>query len=240
MLNKQKYHKKRGFTRTPSFVLLKSCVVGDKKGDKKKKNLVCGFTPTPKSFGVTLQSKGGFTLIETLVGITILLVSVVGPLFIAFQGVSLAYFAKDQIVASYLAQEGIEFVRFRIITNSNMGSVGKDLILSGTAYDLEDCSWQSNTGKYCIVDVFNDTVTRCDLDALPGDDCQYIKYDVAAEKYEYTSGTDTLFRRSIVINHDQTLINDDIEFQIESKVEWGKTGDEHEVILKEVVRDWRP
>ena len=184
--------------------------------------------------------KKGFTLIETLVGIAILLVAIVGPLSIAFQGVSLASLARDQIIASYLAQEGIEFVRFRIITNNNMGSVGKDLILSGTAYDLSACSWQSNTGKYCTVDAFNNTIVRCDLYALPGDICQYIKYDTVAEKYNHASGDHTIFRRSVRINHNPILLNDDIEFQIESKVEWGEVGDEHEVILKEIVRDWRP
>lgn len=53
----------------------------------------------------------GFTVVETLVAITVLAIAIAGPLSIAFQGLRSAELAKDQITASYLAQEGIEFIR---------------------------------------------------------------------------------------------------------------------------------
>ena len=53
----------------------------------------------------------GFTLVETLVAITILLVAIVGPMTIAARGLQSAFFAKDQITAFFLAQEGVELVR---------------------------------------------------------------------------------------------------------------------------------
>lgn len=55
--------------------------------------------------------KQGFTFIETLVAITILLIAIVAPMSLAQQGVSAARLAQDQIVAFYLAQEGVEVVR---------------------------------------------------------------------------------------------------------------------------------
>jgi hypothetical protein len=52
-----------------------------------------------------------FTLIETLVGVTILTLAVSGPLVGASHALVLAQLSRDQLTASYLAQEGIEYVR---------------------------------------------------------------------------------------------------------------------------------
>lgn len=53
----------------------------------------------------------GFTLIETLVAITLLSVAIVAPMALATQSLATAYYARDQITAFYLAQEAIEAVR---------------------------------------------------------------------------------------------------------------------------------
>lgn len=53
----------------------------------------------------------GFTLIETMVAITILTLAISGPLFTANRAIVAAQSARDQLTASYLAQEGIEYVR---------------------------------------------------------------------------------------------------------------------------------
>jgi len=53
----------------------------------------------------------GFTLIETLVAISVLLLSLAGPLTLAVQSLNSAYYARDQITAFYLAQEAVEYVR---------------------------------------------------------------------------------------------------------------------------------
>jgi Tfp pilus assembly protein PilV len=53
----------------------------------------------------------GFTLIETLIAVIILIVSVVTPLSIASQAIIYSATARDQIIASNLAQEAIDFIR---------------------------------------------------------------------------------------------------------------------------------
>lgn len=57
-----------------------------------------------------IQNKG-FTLVETLVAITVLLLVIIGPMTIAQKGIQNAYYANDQITAMFLAQEAIEGVR---------------------------------------------------------------------------------------------------------------------------------
>lgn len=53
----------------------------------------------------------GFTLVETLVAITILLIVIIGPLSISSQSARSTSFASEQVVAYFLAQEGLEMVR---------------------------------------------------------------------------------------------------------------------------------
>lgn len=53
----------------------------------------------------------GLTLVESLVAISILVISVFGPMSIVSQAIRTAYLTRDQMTAFYLAQESIEYVR---------------------------------------------------------------------------------------------------------------------------------
>jgi len=53
----------------------------------------------------------GFTIVETLVAITILMISIAGPLTIAQKSLTAATQAKDQVIASYLAQDLMEYIK---------------------------------------------------------------------------------------------------------------------------------
>jgi prepilin-type N-terminal cleavage/methylation domain-containing protein len=55
--------------------------------------------------------QAGFTLIETLVAITILMISIVGPLTIASKGLTASVTSRDQVIASYLAQDALEYLK---------------------------------------------------------------------------------------------------------------------------------
>ncbi len=92
--------------------------------------------------------KQGFTFIETLVAITVLLIAVVAPMSLSQEGIVAAKLAQDQIVAFYLAQEGVEVVR-------NMRDENR---LSGD--DQLDNSLAS-----CVVDPDNAADVGCTVDA---------------------------------------------------------------------------
>ncbi|MFA6502790.1 MAG: type II secretion system protein [Candidatus Paceibacterota bacterium] len=60
---------------------------------------------------MTHTKTSGFTLIETLIAVTILTFATAGPLYTASRALVAAEIARDQLTASYLAQEGVEYVR---------------------------------------------------------------------------------------------------------------------------------
>lgn len=57
------------------------------------------------------QKNRAFTLVETLVAISIFSVSILGLMSVLASGISNTNYAKQKTMASYLAQEGIEYVR---------------------------------------------------------------------------------------------------------------------------------
>lgn len=52
----------------------------------------------------------GYSLVEVLVAISVLLIATVGPMTIASRGLQSAQFAREQATAIFLAQEGIEAI----------------------------------------------------------------------------------------------------------------------------------
>jgi len=67
----------------------------------------------------------GFTIIETLVAITILMIAIAGPLTVATKGYTSSLDAKNQSIAINLAQEGLEYLNNQK-DNQNLGW-GKDI-----------------------------------------------------------------------------------------------------------------
>src|SRR3989344_1482076 len=67
----------------------------------------CRYSLSPSPYNLS----SGFTLIETLVAISLLSVAIVAPMTLASQSLSGAYYARDEITAFNLAQEGLEAVR---------------------------------------------------------------------------------------------------------------------------------
>ncbi len=79
------------------------------------KKSIRGFTPLEKNRSTfrpaRRSSLTGFTLIETLVAISLLSVAIVAPMALTTKSLSAAYYARDQITAFHLGQEAIEALR---------------------------------------------------------------------------------------------------------------------------------
>lgn len=62
--------------------------------------------------------KRGFTIIESLVAISLLVISIAGPLSLAARGIGYSNYARDEITAFYLANEALDTIRYIRDTNT--------------------------------------------------------------------------------------------------------------------------
>lgn len=162
-----------------------------------------GFTPFESPVSVTCDnevtlsacvynSRTGFTLVETLVAIAILLVIIVGPMSIAQKGIQNAFFAREQLTAVFLAQEAIEGVR-ELRDNDAIYAYGSSLFNDDTE------SWLSASAiptacrtSGCAYD--NGSIEPCNVN----NDC-LLEYDSASGLYTHGGGVDSIFTRTVTV-----------------------------------------
>lgn len=191
----------------------------------------------------------GFTLIETMVAITILLTTIVGPMEIASKALLSAFYAKDQITASYLAQEGIEFIRnYR---DSNF--MGANPLTDWPAAFLPGgaCVVVPGDNVGCKFDLFKAAGTS-DLSAVTIDscgrpdptggtpDCGYLNYNSNTGEYSYGDhdSKQSIYSRVITVAQDPT--NPDA-IQVTSTVSWTGNylyGSGKSITVKETLYNW--
>ncbi len=147
----------------------------------------------------------GFTLVETLVAVTILLVVITGPMTIASNGMKNSYYAGDQTTAVYLAQEAIEAVQ-KLRDDNALAAY--NVYKTGGVYSGFTIDWWTNLNPNC-----KDS-DGCDVDFSSGSlvfnrDCTTIslcllKVDTggtySSRVYGYTAGwSDSTFTRRIQV-----------------------------------------
>lgn len=97
----------------------------------------------------------GFVLVEVIASIAILMLAIPAALTVASKSIFLARYSKDQVVATYLAQEGIEIIRNKRDENMLAGNPWTTGIWAG------DCKKPLR----CIVDfgpgVSSPTIAKC-------------------------------------------------------------------------------
>lgn len=152
-----------------------------------------------------MNYKKGFTLVETMVAIAILMLAILGPLSIASSGLRSSQFSKDQITAYYLAQEGIEYARYErddnYILNQQGANPSTDWLsrlskCEGSGCELDTVEWFKDTDN----DPTND---GSELISPPTNNKMYENSD---GDYTYTPTGNTLskYSRTIVVTPDTT------------------------------------
>jgi Tfp pilus assembly protein PilV len=154
-----------------------------------------------------IKKSGGFTVLETLIAISIILIAITGPLVVISQSLKASLHAKDEITAFYLAQEAIEYAR--LIRDNNVvsgGAVSSDWLVSATPLDMttnvmgagSEC--ENNAGAInnkCYLSNNSDgsyTFAKC-----PAGICPNLKLDDNG-LYNTTNPDDTIFKREIYFN----------------------------------------
>lgn len=186
--------------------------------------------PKDSMINKTMQQKNkGFTLIEVLVSVFILITAVVVPLTIGSKAYAYSNFVRDQSTASYLAQEAVEFIR---LTRDNASLNPSP---SGAWVDFK-----SNISN-CMSD------DGCQLDVLASS----VSIDQCAEKcdslYRQNDGTYTYIpvvgsNRWFVRTIKTTLVGKNAfeRVQVEVTVLWNTNGiDERSFTVTDYLTPWQ-
>ncbi len=186
-----------------------------------------------------------FTLVETLVAITIIMIVILGPFDTLQNAANAAFIARDQLIANSLAQEGVEYVRSK--RDNNYLSRRKNNIstpdflggLDGTTNGTFTVDCISNN---CTVDPIANSAAIC---SGTGGACTPL-YISSAAPYSFTQtssgATQSIFTRSIRICYMQsdntcttTLSN---EARLTVTMSWTTEGKPQSSVITEYLQNW--
>ena len=156
--------------------------------------------------------------------ITLLLAAITGTLALFTQGIQATSLARSTIIAFYLAQEPVEYIR-RVRDGNRLA-----LIVNGEVRDwLEGVRAACVDGAPCRIDVKNDTIASC------GGTCPVLLLD-AAGIYNYAAGTPSVFVRTTSVT--ETVTGPRREALIDVTVSWTRGELVRSFRLRETIMNW--
>ncbi|MEO8638162.1 MAG: hypothetical protein ABI430_04670 [Candidatus Taylorbacteria bacterium] len=189
---------------------------------------------TPNTSHLT-PTRGGFTLIETFIAITILMMVIVGPLTLAQRSLSSASLTKDKLTAYFLAQDAIEYIK-KMRDDKVLGAVNTSGWTDFINGDIFDCSGNSNDVPQCTIDTLRDSSSA--INHCTWGFCPYLKYYETRNSYGYVQGTPSPFKRGVKV----MLLDNGFgqnEMQVEVTVEWQSQGfGKQTVVLNGNLLNW--
>lgn len=186
----------------------------------------------------------GFTLLETMVALAVLMAALVGPVSLITRGIFDFSFTKNKVIAINLAQEGIELIR--VVRENNI--ICDFLNGPGVAREWNrdpDGGQLSHTTRE--VSVSSNVTIACGTEnlvtpRLPLSTGQKIKFDPSTGLYGY-NGQDTIFSRNIRIESPPTAPDSGIppndQMDVIATVDWNERGITRNMVLKERLYNWR-
>lgn len=198
--------------------------------------------PSPKQ---QKTASRGFTILETLVAIGILVISITGPMVFAQQSLRAARLSRDQVTGFYLAQDAVEFVKHVRDENSLTDSRPNWLV------GLEECAADDTDpdagGCQISTPEWDGTSTAGAVEACPDSDCSIFELETnggAGRLYGIfgATGDASRFSRRVKImtpeGGDPT--GETEEVLVEVRVWWNTVGidSQREVLVREHVYNW--
>ncbi len=172
---------------------------------------------------------GGFTLVETLVAVSIFTMSILGLMSVLASGISNTNYAKEKIIASYLAQEGIEYIRNMRDTEVLYGSGNGNARWNKFKSDLNSCN--NDTDHACgLKKPLPFGIFQCSA-SIVNEKCNLYMNDGGYDNI--SSGADSGFVRKIWL----TTSGGD-EVKIYSEVEWTQGSGNYSITFSENLFNW--
>ena len=171
---------------------------------------------------MNLMQSRGFTLVETLVAITIIVTAIVGPMYAVQQAMGASMNARDQLIASFLAQEGIEFVRS--VRDNNYLYTLKTGNARSWFYGLDATGGTNCITADCVVDPTQGTASRT---IAP------LSLSTSGLYNQSGSGSQSIFTRRVRLSSVSAT-----EMLVTVTVSWTWKGQTRSVVLTDHLYDW--
>lgn len=176
------------------------------------------------------NKKRGFTILETMVAVFILVLSITGPMVFAQSGLRTSFLARDQITAFFLAQDVIETIKNIRDDNGLDGRNWLEGITDVCDAGVADCK------------IYVDTLEEEPVVQQCSGECPVLKINSNGQfGYSFTAGQnaeDSRFKRIVHVKE----IEDERELQIVVEVLWQsnvRVGDAR-IVVQENIYNWIP
>ncbi len=130
------------------------------------------------------KGERGFTLVETLVAVLILMMVIIGPMTIASRGIQGSYFANEQVTAVFLAQEAMESIQQLRDDNALEVFEGGSTESWEWYDDLESSCKNTGANGGCDYNILMGTYHSCATES----NCKLEMYTGSAEAIKYGYG----------------------------------------------------
>ncbi|KND51387.1 MAG: putative Type IV pilus pilin [Parcubacteria bacterium C7867-001] len=173
----------------------------------------------------------GFTLVETLVAITILSIAIIGPFHAVQSALNGSYTARDYLAASALAQEGMEQVRY-IRGNNYLYNVANPSSTRSWLYGLDGSGGTPSCGApaKCTVDTTN---LSTPIAVCLNGTCSPLSLSTTNLYNQAEVGTVTRFTRSVTITSSSAN-----EATVDVTVTWISAHTPYSVTVTSVLTNW--
>ncbi len=164
-----------------------------------------------------LRTSGGYSLVEVLVAITVLLIALVGPLTIAQSGLKRSYNSREQTMAVFLAQEGLEAV-VKVREDNALAAYPDLTSISTTWNTLQTLGNRCTSANPCGVTIPDGgAITESSFYVCNATNCimNYLSSAQVPYKQGVSSGTASEYERQIVVEVDNARA------AVTSTVTWG-------------------
>lgn len=159
------------------------------------------------------KNREGSVLIETIVGLSIVLIAMVGIISLVTRAFSLNSDVSARFVAANLAAEGIELTKYYLNTDWNAVTPG-----------VYEFSYKCETfSPLCAINLGTDLSLRS---------VKPLNVD-ASGMYSYDAGTPTSYTRSVIVDWSGTSV------EVASIVSWTLKGQVNEIQLSDKFFNWR-
>jgi len=188
----------------------------------------------------------GFTLVETLVAVAILVIAMAGPFYAVQQSLMASYTARDNLIASSLAQDGIEYIR-ALRDENYLYTLHHPLSARTWLYGVDGTASDGSPGggtncknnSYCVVDSLFDTVTSCPSSASSCDPLRIVTSGNPTNPYFYTQKTTGSALKISQFTRSVNVLNiNGHEAQIIVSVTWTSHNKLNTVTVTDVLDDW--